>query len=135
MADFWAIESAGGILGCEITLDNAKAAEAIWGWSVLKMKGNTVRKNAKQMTQSIVKVPTKFIKLHQNVELAINVFLINKHTFFTTFSTKICFTTITHLTFHTKKLIWEALLATYKMYMLRGFRLIGLGWQFWLPES
>jgi len=82
--------------GCGVTLDNAKAAEVIWGQSVLKMKGNTVRKNAKRMTQSIVKVPTKFIKLHQNVELAIDVFFINKHIFFITFSTQICFTTITH---------------------------------------
>ena len=46
-ADFWAIVSAGGIPGCKVTLDNAEAAEVIWGWSVLKMKGNTVRKNSK----------------------------------------------------------------------------------------
>ena len=76
------------------------------------------------MTQSIVKLPTKFIKLHQDVELAIDVFFINKHIFFITFSTKICFTTITHLTSHNKKLIWEVLLITYKMYLLRGFRII-----------
>ena len=57
-ADFWAIVSAGGIPGCKVTLYDAKAAESIWGWSVLKMKGNTVRKNAKQVTQSIFKVPT-----------------------------------------------------------------------------
>ena len=116
--------STGGIPGCDVTLDNAKAAEAIWGQSLLKMKGNTVRKNATRMTQSIVRVPTKLIKLHQNVELAIDVFFINKHIFFITFSTKICFTTITHLTSHNKKMIWEALHFTYKMYLLRGFRII-----------
>ena len=44
MADFQVIVSAGGIPGCEVTLDDAKAAEVIWGWSVLKMNGNTVRK-------------------------------------------------------------------------------------------
>jgi hypothetical protein len=76
------------------------------------------------MTQSIVKVPTEFIKLHQDVDLAIDMFFINKHIFFTTFSTKICFTTITHLAFHNKKLIWAALHATYKMYLLCGFRII-----------
>ena len=83
-----------------------------------------VRKNAKHMTQSIIKVPMEFIKLHQNVELAIDVFFINKHIFLTTYSTKICFTTITRLKFRTNRLIWEALLATYKMYLLRGFRII-----------
>ena len=112
LTDFWAIVSTGGIPGCGVTLDNAKAAEVIWGWSVLKMKGNTVRKNATRMTQSIVKLPTKFIKLHQDVELAIDVFFINKHIFFITFSTKICFTTITHLISHNKKFIWEAVLIT-----------------------
>ena len=114
-SDFWETVSAGEIPGCEVALEDAKAAEVIWGRSVLKMKGNTVRKNSKQMMQSIIKVPTKFIKLHQDVELAIVVFFINKHIFRTTFSTKICFTTKTHLTVSTQKLIWETLLATYKM--------------------
>jgi hypothetical protein len=112
-----------GIPGCEVTTNNAKAAEAIWVQSVLKMKGNTVRKNATRMTQGIVKVPTELIKLHQNMELAIDVFFINKHIFFTTFSTKICFTKITHLTTHNKKMIWEALHLIHKMYLLRGLRI------------
>ena len=74
---------------------------------MVKMKGNTVRMNAKQMTQSIIKVPTEFIKLHQNVELRIDVFFINKYIFFTSYKTKMCFTsTVTHLTFRTKKLAW-----------------------------
>ena len=80
-ADFRVIVSTGGIPGCGVTLDDAKAAEVIWSRSVLKMRGNTVRKNAKRMTQSIVKVPTEFIKLHQDVELEIDVFFINKHIF------------------------------------------------------
>jgi hypothetical protein len=116
--------STGGVPGCDVTSNDAKAAEAIWGRSVLKMKGNTVRKNATRMTQSIVKVQTELIKLHQNVKLAIDVFFINKHIFFTTISTKICFTTITHLTTHNKKMIWEALHLIYKMYLLRGFRIV-----------
>jgi hypothetical protein len=40
-ADFRAIVSAGGILGCEVTPEDVKTAEVIWGHSVLKMKGNT----------------------------------------------------------------------------------------------
>ena len=76
------------------------------------------------MTQSIVKVPTELIKLHKNVELAIDCFFVNKHIFFTTISTKICFTTITHLTKRNKEDVWVALLATYKMYLMRGFRIV-----------
>jgi hypothetical protein len=76
------------------------------------------------LTQSIVKVSNELIKLQQDVELAIDCFVVNKHVFFTTFSTKICFTTITHLTSRSKDVIWVALEATYKMYLLRGFRIV-----------
>jgi hypothetical protein len=64
-----------------VTLDDVKAAEVIWGRSVLKTKGNMTRKNGKSMSQSIVKVPTELIKLHKNVELAIDCFFVNKHIF------------------------------------------------------
>jgi hypothetical protein len=53
--DYRAIVSAGGIPGSDVTLDDVKATEVIWGRSVLKMKGNMTRKNGKRMTQSIVK--------------------------------------------------------------------------------
>ncbi len=76
------------------------------------------------MAQSIIKVPKELIKLQQDVELAINCFFVNKHIFFTTYSTKICFTTVMHLGFRTKALIWEALHAIYKMYLLRGFQIV-----------
>jgi hypothetical protein len=96
-ADFRAIVKAGGISGCKVTPDNVKAAEIIWGQSVLKMKGNRVRRNGKRVAQSIIKVPNELIKLQQDVELAIDCFFVNKHIFFTTCSTKICFTMVTHL--------------------------------------
>jgi hypothetical protein len=123
-ADFRAIVSAGGISGCKVTPDNVKVAEVIWGRSVLNMKGNTVRRNGKRMAQSIIKVPKELIKLQQDVELAIDCFFVNKHIFFTTYSTKICFTMVTHLGFRTKAFIWEALHAMYKMYLLRGFQIV-----------
>ncbi len=97
--------SAGGVPGSYVTIDDVKAAEVIWGWSVLKMKGNTVQQNGKRVMQSIVKVPTELIKLHQDVELAIDCFFVNKHLFFSTFSTKICFTMITHLSSRNKEVI------------------------------
>ncbi len=48
-ADFRANVSAGGIQGCEVTPEDVKTAKVIWGQSVLKMKGNTVRRNAKRL--------------------------------------------------------------------------------------
>ncbi len=88
-ADFRAIVSAGGISWCKVNPDNVKAAEVIWGQLVLKMKGNTVRRNGKRATQSIIKIPKELIKLQQDVELAIDCFFVNKHILFTTYSTKI----------------------------------------------
>ncbi len=76
------------------------------------------------MAQSIVKVPRELIKLEQDVELAIDCFFVNKHIFFTTYSTKICFTTVAHLAHCTKAYLWEALFETYKMYLLQGFRIV-----------
>ncbi len=41
-----------------------------------------------------------------------------------TYSTKICFSMVTHLAYHEKEYIWEALLVTYIMYLRRGFHII-----------
>ncbi len=107
-----------------MTLNDVKATEVIWGHSVLKLKGNMTRPNAKRTVQSIVKVPNRLIKLHREVELGIDCFFVNMHVFFTTYSTKICFTTVTHLSNRTKEVIWVALHATYKMYLLQGFKIV-----------
>jgi hypothetical protein len=64
-----------GVPDSDVTLEDVKAAKVIWGLSVLKMKGNTVRRNGKKVVQSIIKVTTELIKLHQDVKLAIEVFL------------------------------------------------------------
>jgi hypothetical protein len=66
-ADFRAIVSAGGIPGCEVMPEDVKTAKVIWGCSVLKMKGNNVRRNVKRLVQSVIKVPSELIKLQQNV--------------------------------------------------------------------
>ncbi len=82
-ADFRAIVSADGIPGCEVTPEDVKTAKVIWGRSGLKMKGNSVRRNAKRLVQSVIRVPSELFKLQQDVELAIDLFFINKHAFFT----------------------------------------------------
>jgi hypothetical protein len=87
------------------------------------MKWTTARRNGKGEAQSIAKIPKELIKLQQDSELAIDCFFVNKHIFLTTYSTKICFTMVTHLAYHAKALIWEALHATYKKYLLCGFQI------------
>ena len=71
-SDFRAIVSVGGVPGLDVTTEDVKAADEIWGRSVLKMKGNTVRRNGKRMAQSIVKIPKELIKFQQDVELTID---------------------------------------------------------------
>jgi hypothetical protein len=113
--------AAGGVPRSDVTIDDVKAAEVIWGQSVIKLKGSTIRREGKRKKQSIIAVPLELIKIHQDVELAIDYFFVNRQVFFTTFSTKVCFTTVTHLVNRTKEAIWAALLATYKMYLLQRF--------------
>jgi hypothetical protein len=38
-----------------------------------------------------------------------------------TYSTKTCSSLVTHLAYHEKEYIWEALLVTYNMYLRQGF--------------
>ncbi len=67
--DFRAIISASGVPGSDVTVEDVKAAKVIWGHSVLKMKGNVVRRNSKKVVQSIIKIPTELTKLHRDVKL------------------------------------------------------------------
>ena len=78
-ADVRAIVRRGGVPGYDVTLEDVKTSKVIWGCSVLKVKGNTVRKNGKGLVQSIIKVPLELIKLHQVVELMVEIFCRQKH--------------------------------------------------------
>jgi hypothetical protein len=56
-ADYRVIVSVGGVPESDVTIEDVMAAEVILGQSVLKMKGNSVRRNGKQVAQSIEKGP------------------------------------------------------------------------------
>jgi hypothetical protein len=43
-----------------------------------------------------------------------------------TYSTKICFTTVTHLINHKVSEVWAAMHKIYQMYMLRGFHIVDI---------
>jgi hypothetical protein len=49
-SDFRAIVSVGGVPGLDLTIEDIKAADVIWGRSVLKMKGSMVRRNGKHVS-------------------------------------------------------------------------------------
>jgi hypothetical protein len=81
-ADFEAVLQVGGIGSCTVTVDNTKVAYKIWGASVPRLKGSTVRENGHCKPQSLVKVPKELLQLQQKVCIGINIFFVNSHIFF-----------------------------------------------------
>jgi hypothetical protein len=69
------------IPGSDVTPEHVKTIKVICGCSILKLKGNTVRRNAKSFSQSIIKVPKELIKLQQDVELAFDCFFLSTNMF------------------------------------------------------
>ncbi len=88
-ADFETVLHVGGIGGCTITVDNAKVAYKIWEASAPCLKGSTVRETGHHKPQSLVKVPKELLQLQQKVCIGINIFFVNGHIFFMTYSRKI----------------------------------------------
>jgi hypothetical protein len=122
--NFEAVLQVGGIGGCTVTIDNAKVAYKIWGASVPCLKGSTERETGHCKPQSLVKVPKELLQLQQKVCIGINIFFVNGHIFFMTFSRKICFTTVTHLINHKVSEVWAAMHKINQMYMLCGFHIV-----------
>jgi hypothetical protein len=71
-----------------------------------------------------VKVPWELLQLQQKVCIGIDIFSVNGHIFFITYSRKICFTTVTHLINHKVSEVWAAMHKIYQMYMLCGFHIV-----------
>jgi hypothetical protein len=137
-ANFETVLRAGGIGGCTLTADNAKVTYKIWSNSVPRLKGSTVRETGQRKPQSLVKVPPELIKLHQKVQIGIDIFFVNGHIFFMTYSRMISFTTVTHLINHKVIDVWAAMHKIYQMYMLRGFHIVeiaGNGEFAWIADQ
>jgi hypothetical protein len=123
-ANFEAILRAGGIGGCTLTADNAKVAYKIWGKSVPRLKGTTVGETGQRKPQSLVKVPRELVQLQQKVRIGINIFFVNGHIFFMTYSRMIWFITVTHFINHKLIDIWAVMHKIDQMYTLRGFHIV-----------
>ncbi len=129
---------AGSIGSCTLTADDARVAHKIWGDSVLRFKGSTVRETGKRKPQSLVKVPCELIQLQQKVWISIDIFFVNGHIFFMTYSRMICFTTVTHLINHKANENWAVMQKIYQMYMLHGFHIVetaGNGKFAWIADQ
>jgi hypothetical protein len=113
-----------GIGGCTLTAEDAMVANKIWGDSVPRLKGSTVRVTGKRKPQSLVKVPRELIQLERKVRIGIDIFFVNGHIFFMTYSRMICFTTVTHLINHKVVEVWAAMHKNTRCTCFVGFTLL-----------
>ncbi len=138
-ADFESVLQAGGIGELTLTTDDARVTRKIWGDSFPPLKGSTVRRETgKHKPQNLVKVPRELIQLQQKVQIGIDIFFVNDHIFFITYSRMICFMTVTHLINHKVVEVWAAMHKTYQMYMLCGFHIVqiaGVGKFVWIADQ
>jgi hypothetical protein len=123
-ANFESMLQAGGIGGCTLTTGNARVADKIWGDSVLRLKGSTVRETGKCKPQRLVNVPCELIQLQRKVRIGIDIFFVNGHIFFVTYSRMVCFTTVTYLINHKVVEVLATMHKIYQMYMLCGFHIV-----------
>ena len=123
--DFHNIISTGRIIGCQVTLEDAKTANKIWGPSVSRSKGNTTRKRAQKAISSVVSVPKELIKAQKDVTICIDFFYVNQtHIFLMTYSMAIVYTTTSHVVSRKVKDYWSILKDIYMMYYVRGLRIV-----------
>ena len=118
--DYCNIIRTGGIKDCTVTLDDARRSFKIFGPHVMKGKGNAVRKTNKFQKDNIVEVPRELIEAQREVVLNIDMFFINKHTFITTYSDKVCYTTTSHVSSKGVRHYWPFLLQVLQKYAARG---------------
>ena len=71
-----------------------------------------------------MKVPWELLQLQQKVCIVIDIFIVNGHIFFMTFSRKINSTTVTHPINHNVIEVWAMMHTIYQMYMLCGFQIV-----------
>ncbi len=71
-----------------------------------------------------MKVSWELLQLQQKVCIGIDIFFVNGHISFMTYSRKICFTTVTHVDNHKVSEVWAAMHKIYQMYMLCGFHIV-----------
>ena len=73
-----------------------------------------------------MKVPSAILKLHRYVTLAADLFFVNQIPFFLTYSRRICFTAVNHLTDRQVKTIFKAYHEIHFFYLQRGFHITTL---------
>ena len=118
----WVLQS-NQIKDCPVTVQDAETAHKIWGKNIAALKGKTTRRKPAPVAENFVKIPLDIMKLHKEVFLMADLFFVNEIPFFLTFSRKICFTAVTHLSDRKGPEIFKAFKEIYHFYLHRGFRI------------
>ena len=71
-------------------------------------------------------MPSAILKLHRYVTLAADLFFVNQIPFFLTYSRRICFTAVNHITDRLLKTIFKAYHEIHFFYLKRGFHITTL---------
>ena len=116
----WAVMS-NQIANCPVTVADIDAAQAIWGKDVAALKGKTVRKKPTAVAEAALKVPRDFLKLNKRVLLVVDIFFVNRVVFFLTYSRKITYTAVSHLTSRKLEQVLTAFKSIYNFYRQRGY--------------
>jgi hypothetical protein len=69
-----------------VTIQDIDFATKIWGNNIAALKGKTTRSKTHPAARDYVKVPKELLKLHKEVFLRTDIFLVNKIPFFLTLS-------------------------------------------------
>jgi hypothetical protein len=84
MKDFkWVIHS-NQINNCPVMIQDIDVAMKIWGKNIAALKGKTTRSKTHSVARDYVKVPKELLKLHKEVFLTTDIFLLNKIPFLLT---------------------------------------------------
>jgi hypothetical protein len=123
LKDFkWVIRS-NHIKNFPMTVQDIDVALTIWGNNVAALRGKTTQSKAIPVDRDYVKVPMELMKLHKEVFLTTDIFIVNKIPFFLTLICKIYFTTVNHLADRTVPHIFKAFTDMYQYYLQRSFHI------------
>ena len=64
------------------------------------LKGKSTRKRPDAVADDALKIPRAFVGMRKNVLLLVDIFYVSKITFLLTYSRRIAFTAVSHITLH-----------------------------------
>ena len=121
----WIIKS-NHIQYCPVETEYVENAELIWLKDVRYLKGGMTRKKPIRLTEDIIRVPKKFLKINKDALLPMDIFFVNKIPFLITLSRNIDFTAPSHLTTQTSIYIFKYFWRINVFYLKCGFRITTL---------